>query len=196
MGDHEAKRAELLAATISVIAREGYAGASIRNVAKQAGYSTGAVTYYFANKEAMVTAAAHSLWDEFDTLLDTRKERVDIKAGIRQWLDWTNVNEPDKWLALFQLMVHARHEPAFATIFQQRYARFRQVLASIVEKGQSQGVIRRDISADLLADQISAISDGWMMSLPIDPERFKGSRRQALLDAVVTLISPPASARD
>ncbi len=191
VGDREAKRAELLAAAISVIAQEGYSGASMRKVAKQAGCTTGAVTYYFANKEEMVSAVAQSLFDQFDTMLDSGEGSVDVRVVIQQWLDWTSLNETDTWLAVFQLLAHARHEPAFANVIQQRYFRFRQGLAAILAKGQAQGVIRSDIPADLLADQLSAISDGWMMMHPIEPERFEQSRAKALLDALITLISPP-----
>lgn len=52
IGDREAKREALLRAASSVIAEEGYASASLRKVAKSAGYTTGAVTYYFANKKS------------------------------------------------------------------------------------------------------------------------------------------------
>jgi TetR/AcrR family transcriptional regulator, transcriptional repressor of aconitase len=193
-GDHEAKRAELLTAAISVIAQEGYAGTSLRKVAQHAGCTTGAVTYYFANKEAMITAVTQSLFDEFDTLLEASQDRIDIKAILEQWLDRTNANDSDLWLVLFQLLAHARYEPAFAAVIQRRYARFRHMFTSILARGQSQGTIRSDISADLLADQLSAISDGWMMMFPIEPERFKPGRVQALLDAAITMITPPPTA--
>lgn len=191
MGDRKAKRTELLSAAIAVIALEGYAGASLRKVAKHAGCTTGAVTYYFANKEAMITAVAESLFDEFNTLLEANQEHADIKAILTQWLDWTNDKNSYSWLVLFQLLVHARHEPAFATLLQQRYARFRQMFTSILARGQGQGTIRRDIPADLLADQLSAISDGWMMMFPFEPERFGADRIQALMEATITMISPP-----
>lgn len=191
VGNHEEKRTELVKAVIEVIAKEGYAGTSMRRVAQHAGCTTGAVTYYFANKEEMVTAAAQSLFDEFDTLLDFSKVGIDVRTIIDQWLNWTKADEPDSWLALFQLLAHARHERAFADVLEQRYFRFREVFASILAKGQAEGTIRDDIDADLLADQISAMGDGWMMSQPIEPERFNPKRKQALLDAVITLISPP-----
>lgn len=191
VGNHKAKRAELLAAAISVIAQEGYTGASMRKVAQRAGCTTGALTYYFANREEMLTAVAQSLFDQIDATLETNQERIDIKALISQWLDWMSVDESDEWLAWLQLLAHARHEPAFAGLIKQRYARFRQVFTSILERGQSQGIIRSDIAADLLADQLSAISDGWMMMLPIELERFSSDRRQSLLNALVTMIAPP-----
>jgi hypothetical protein len=35
------------------------------------------------------------------------------------------------------------------------------------------------------------MGDGWMMLLPIEPMRFRPERMKALLDNVITLISPP-----
>lgn len=195
VGDHGAKRAELLAAAIAVIAEEGYAGASMRRVAQHAGCTTGAVTYYFANKEEMVSAVAQNLFDQFDTLLVNDREKLDIASVIKQWLQGFNRDESNSWLAWLQLLNHARHEPAFAGIIKHRYARFRQVFSTVLEAGQKQGKIREDIPAELLADQISAISDGWMMMWPIEPDRFSPERVQALLDALIILISPPKTAK-
>lgn len=194
VGDREAKRKELLAAAISVIAEDGYAGVSLRRVAQRAGCTTGAMTYYFANKEGMVTAIAESLFDDFDDLLKFDKEQIDIRIILKQWLDLTNSDKPDGWLALFQLLAHARHEPEFAAVFQRRYVRYRRSLTAILARGQSQGRVRDDIPADLLADHLSAIGDGWIMMFPIEPKRFKPSRVKTLLNATITLISPPSSA--
>lgn len=192
VGDREAKQSELLAAATSVIAQEGYAGASLRKVAQRAGCTTGAVTYYFANKQEMVTAVAKGLWDEFDTLLESRQEKVGIRTIIERWLDWTTAHS-DSRLALFQLLALARHEPACASITRRRYSRFRREFASILERGQREGMVRSDIAADVLADQLCAIGDGWMMMLPVEPGRFKPSRRKVLLDSVMTTISPPGT---
>ena len=194
-GDHKAKRAELLKAATAVIAREGYAGASLRKVAQHAGHTTGAVTYYFANKEAMFTAVVESVFDEFDAFLETSRDPADVKTILHQWLNRTSADS-DFWPVIFQLLAHARHEPAFAAIIEQRYAKLRQVLTAILARGQTQGVIRGDIPAEFLADQISAISDGWMMMLPVEPERFAPKRLQALLQATIALISPPSDVRD
>ena len=193
VGDRAAKRAALLDAAISVIATDGFAGASLRKVAERAGTSTGAVTYYFANKEEMIAAVVESRFDIFDAMLKGREGEVDAKEGLKRWLDWTKADVAGEWLATFQLLAQARHDPALAEIFQRRYAKYRQVFASMLAKGQRRGTVRKDIPADLLADQLSAMGDGWMMLFPIEPERFEPRRVQALLDASIALLSPPRS---
>lgn len=197
VGDHEARRAELLDAALAVIAEEGIAAASLRQVAERAGCSTGAVTYYFANREEMMAAVIESQFDVFDAMLRASDEsgdgKLDIRGGLKRWLESLDASGAGGWVANFQLLSLARHEPALAAVYQRRYARYRDVFASMLARGQRQGTIRKDIPAELLADQISAMGDGWMMLFPIEPDRFQKIRVQALLDATMALIAPTAA---
>src|SRR5215470_7577147 len=102
IGDREAKSSELIEAARYVIAREGYAGASLRKVAARAGCSTGAVTYYFANKEAMVATVSEALFDEFDGWLGDQAS-IDIRAIFDRMISWTASRKGDAWLVAFQL---------------------------------------------------------------------------------------------
>lgn len=191
VGNHEEKRAELLRAAVSVIAREGYGGTSLRKVAKQAHCTTGAVTYYFANKEEMITAAAESLFELFETALDFGEDEFDLTTLSRRWLKWAEEDDPDAWHALFQLIAHARQEPGFAVVFQERNSHFQKRVAQFLRRGQKQGTVRTDISADILADLICSIGDGWMIGMPIEPARFEPRRLKRLISAKNKLIAPP-----
>lgn len=189
VGDRESKRNELLRAGIATIAELGYSGASLRKVASRAGHTTGAVTYYFQNKEAMVRAILEHLFDEWDTLLEMGEEVGDLKQRFRRW--WEMNSDSDQWMAQFQLLAQARHEPALAEIYQRRYAAYRAKLTLTIAKQQRSGEVRDDIAADILADQIAALADGWAMMFPIEPERFIAGRLDALTDAIVKMIEPP-----
>jgi AcrR family transcriptional regulator len=52
-----------------VIAREGCVAASIRKVAQHAGYSTGAITYYFADRNDLLARVVEDVFDDFDQWL-------------------------------------------------------------------------------------------------------------------------------
>lgn len=193
VGDRDARRAELLNAAIAVIEEEGFAGASLRKVAQRAGCTTGAVTYYFANKEAMMTAVIESRFDVFDTLLGKGDAQIDLRAGFERWLELTRSDMGGGWVAGLQLLAHAQHDPALAAVYQRRYGRYRRRFATMLEEGQQRGVIRNDIPAELLADHLSAMGDGWMMLLPIEADRFEPARITALLDSMIAMVSPPGA---
>jgi len=195
VGDREGRRAELLNAAMKVIAEEGFAAASLRRVAQRAGCTTGAVSYYFANKEAMVAALIESRFDLFDQLLEFGDDAAGVRRSFERWLEITTA-EDAVWMSGFQLLAYARHEPTLAAAYQRRYARYREVFARILASGQEHGWVRRDIAADLLADQLSAMGDGWMMLYPIEPERFGPQRVKALLDATMAIIAPAAGQAD
>jgi len=190
IGDREAKSGELIEAARYVIAREGYAGASLRKVAARAGCSTGAVTYYFANKEEMVTKVTHALFDEFDGWLSDQPSSIDIRAIFDRMILWTTSRKGDAWLVALQLLVRAASDPPLAAVIQKRYAQFRRKLTRLLESGQAQGVIRGDMPADLLSDQISAMGDGWAMMFPVEPERFGRGRIHDLVNAAIAMLTP------
>ena len=190
VGDREAKSSELIEAARYVIARDGYAGASLRKVAARAGYSTGAVTYYFANKEAMVATVAEALFDEFDGWLDNQPSSIDMRSIFDHMIVWTTSGRGDAWLVALQLLVRAATDRPLAAVIQKRYARFRRKLTTLIERWQSEGVVRSDIPADLLADQISAMGDGWTMMFPVEPNRFSSGRINALVNAAIAMLTP------
>ena len=59
--DHEERRRELAEAVWRVILRDGVEGVSVRNVAAEAGWSTGSLRHYFGTKESLLTAATQLL---------------------------------------------------------------------------------------------------------------------------------------
>ena len=140
-------------------------------------------------------AVIESRFDAYDAMLTGVEDSLDIRAGFERWLDSISSDVSGEWIALFQLLAHARHEPKLADVFQRRNGKYRDVFASILAKGQRQGSVRKDISAELLADQLSAMGDGWMMLFPIEPGRFQPKRVKALLDATMALIAPRGASR-
>lgn len=190
VGDREARRAELLRAALAVIAEEGYAGASLRRVARRAGCTTGAVTYYFASKEALMAALIENRFDVFDEQLGVLFDGANIRTAFQLWLELMSSEESDERGGQLQLLAQARHEPALASVYQRRYGLYRDGLTSILEEQQREGRVRTDIPADVLSDQLCAMGDGWAMLLPIEPERFRPERIEVLLDATMALIAP------
>ncbi|MGI9285997.1 MAG: TetR/AcrR family transcriptional regulator [Pseudomonadales bacterium] len=55
--DHDARRSEICAIAVSLIARGGMEAATIREIAQESGYSKGVVEHYFENKEELISGA-------------------------------------------------------------------------------------------------------------------------------------------
>jgi AcrR family transcriptional regulator len=71
----DADRGELLAAAERIFSARGYAGASIREIAADAGFSVGGVYQLFPGKEELFAAVLDALWREYLTATRTALER-------------------------------------------------------------------------------------------------------------------------
>ena len=89
--------------------------------------------------------------------------------------------------SLLQLLVRAATDRPFAAVIPKRYARFRRKLTTLIERRQSEGVVCSGIPADLLADQVSAMGDGWTMMFPVETNRFSRGRINDLVNVAIAI---------
>ena len=84
----EVRRQQLIEATIDVMARKGYAGTTMLDVAKAAGLSSGIVNFHFETKEKLLVETLKYLADEY-------------RANWHEALEWRPAPTPtDKLKAL------------------------------------------------------------------------------------------------
>ena len=76
------RREQICRAAAAVIAREGFAGSTMRMVAEEAGVSTGMINHYFANRQDLLTQAL--LFVSERTQDRYRKALEGIPAGIER----------------------------------------------------------------------------------------------------------------
>ena len=85
--DHEERRAELGAAVWRLASREGLEAVTVRRVAEEAGWSTGAVVHYFSDKEELLLFAFRTVADRVGRRLAAAEERTDEPLELaRTWL--------------------------------------------------------------------------------------------------------------
>jgi TetR/AcrR family transcriptional repressor of bet genes len=76
------RREQICRAAAAVIAREGFAGTTMRMVAEEAGVSTGMLNHYFANRQDLLT---HALLFVSERTQDRYKEAIeDMPAGVER----------------------------------------------------------------------------------------------------------------
>lgn len=98
------RQEEFITASWNVIAREGLAAASLRRVAAEAGCTTGSLTHYFTDRQALLTAtlrqahfaagrrmqnAAQEARTDFEQLRAVLLESLPLDAiRLREWKVW------------------------------------------------------------------------------------------------------------
>lgn len=77
--DHDQRRVELVGATWRLIARDGLSGATMRDIASEAGFANGALKPYFSSKEQLLTFA-------FEHVFQQTNKRIDNATGSKKGL--------------------------------------------------------------------------------------------------------------
>jgi AcrR family transcriptional regulator len=81
--DHDARRRELAAAVGRVIARDGVAEVSIRSVAAESGWSSGALRHYFATRGELLAFACEQVIDQVTERITAMPVPDDPREAVR-----------------------------------------------------------------------------------------------------------------
>jgi AcrR family transcriptional regulator len=138
-------RRELIAASARVFARGGFHGASVEQIAAEAGYSTGAIYWHFTGKEDLFLA----VYEAFAAGLASDIEEVfahgdgDLSERAREaatrWMERVD-RDPEFLILAHEFLVHAWRQPALRTAFAHRIASIRMALARVIaEEAKAEG---------------------------------------------------------
>lgn len=85
--DHAARRAELGAAAVRVIGREGVGAVSVRTVAAEAGVSTGSLRHVLPSKGLLLAAAMEVVIEQGTARFLAREPMVGSRVDAVRWLE-------------------------------------------------------------------------------------------------------------
>ncbi|MFC9559045.1 TetR/AcrR family transcriptional regulator [Agromyces sp. NPDC056965] len=161
----QARRDDLIAATIRVIFRDGIQAASLERIAAEAGTSKGTALYHFANKEELYESVMNSLFEAGQVYMaerilaapDTPRSRIEayFESNLRF------------------IVEHVEHVVATQRIVQNTGAIELDgaipPLRAMLEAGQQDGNFGR-FDADYMAHAIRALIDAAAYYRPDHPE--------------------------
>ncbi len=180
------RREHLMAAAARVLVRDGSAGMRVRDVAVEAGVSTGIVHYYFGSKDEMLVDALR--WaigkpaERFAALrLDGDYLRV-LASLLEVSLPHPGVLF-DEYVLWLELWTAATHDASLRPLCEELAADYRDELVKLVEEGTSAGAFHPVAEPGVVAERISAMVDGLCFRTVVGYswtplERVRGLLRQ------------------
>src|SRR4029453_3808304 len=162
------RREQIVRATIRCLARDGYAGLTMKRVAAAAGLSQGILPYYFphkrarppapapsqgtpqyysADKRAILAAAALRVTADLDRRVaaearGARDARGRLRALVRACLT-VAARDREFWTVFIEFWGESLHDRALATLNARTYARSRRLIARMIAGGVATRVFRR-----------------------------------------------------
>lgn len=179
--DHAARRAEIVDAVIRVVHRDGYAGVSVRAVAAEASWSTGAIRHYFGTQQELLGHAMASLAERAGARIDAAGRRATDVDGVARLLeevlplDATRRAESEMWMAL---AIAARTDPQLTAVWRETQRQLRGLMESCVLVLAELAVGPLDIPTE--TDRLQALIDGLALHGTLEPRMSVRRSRAAL----------------
>lgn len=178
------RRQDLLAVTVSCLARLGPKGTTGREICRQAGVSHGLLRHYFRNPDNLLLETYELLCDQLITHLEAEIGDVgdDPWAALSRFFtaafsrEWASPDVIGAWMVFWQLVRSRDDFAAVSAAFNQRQ---RALMARIVSRLPAGG------DARALADSIailSAVLDGLWIEFYLSEHRTPKERCIALCE--------------
>jgi AcrR family transcriptional regulator len=173
-------RAELLATAATVFARRGYDGASVEEIAEQAGYSHGAVYSNFDGKaDLFLTVFEDYMAERARELAATQVdlgEDVPLEARARALADqWMArfASDRESFVLHMEFIAHAGRDPELAGRFGERSAALREAVSAYISQYQREVGAELALPADDLAMVLRALGIGLAVEALVSPDAVR-----------------------
>jgi AcrR family transcriptional regulator len=189
--DHDERRLELVDATWRIIARQGLEGATMREIALEAGFANGALKPYFPTKDTLLEFAFSHVFNR------TNRRIAEVTAGkagldaLRAFclevlpLDEERVNEARIVIPFWQKAVN---DPRKADIHRQSMEKWVAGLRRCLAEARDAGDVRTAVDDSLLARQLLNMLLGAQIEAALAPDGAQDFGHAAQLEGYLELL--------
>ena len=183
--DHNERREVFAAAALRVIMRSGVAGLTVREVAKEAGFTTGALTHYFQSMDQVLIEAS-----EYSAkLMRPRMERMAREASAVEALrkvvaEALPLTGPSRalWRVWLGFWERSSYNVEVAKVMRLRYAEWRGRLSALIRRAQVEKLAPPDFDPDMAAQELVALVDGIAVQVVLGLGRIPAARQRDMVD--------------
>jgi AcrR family transcriptional regulator len=192
------RRAEILAATIRVLTRDGIAETTTRKIAAEAAVNQATLRYYFGSKDDLLFAVLQEIMHTtIEIVRSTATAGSDPRVVIANSISafWKHVeNSPELQLIQYELTLYALRNPESACLARQQYAGYSAIIEELLKESYARAGLVCAVPIHELARFIVGGLDGLFFQFisDRDPVRVQQNLR-LLIAAVISLAEGTAS---
>lgn len=189
--DHEQRRIEIVEATWRIIARGGFAAATMRQIAAEAGFANGGLKHYFVNKDELLVAAFQRTFyriNERAALATGDKTGLAaIRALCIEMLPLDDERQIESRVAV-AFWDRAASNPVLMKVHADSHAIWRHFFEQHLEIARSSGEMQEDIAAALVVDELLWLTTGLQVVPLLDPKTTPAISQVRIVDTVLDRI--------
>lgn len=189
--DHDERRLELVDATWRIIARQGLEGATMREIAMEAGFANGALKPYFPTKDTLLEFAFGHVFNRTNQRIAEVTRNKSGLAALRAFcrevlpLDEERVNEARIVIPFWQKAVN---DPQKAAIHQQSMNEWAATIRRFLAEARDSGDIHAAVGDSILAGQLLNMLLGAQIEAALAPEGGRDFGHAAQLEGYLALL--------
>ncbi|WP_159501768.1 TetR/AcrR family transcriptional regulator [Microbacterium sp. 18062] len=198
--DHEQRRRELAQAAMRVIHRVGIEKTTIREIARESGYSSGVLAHYFANKNEILVTAHRAVFTEARRRIQERSERIRTADDLREALLQSLPIDDQRTMEAFVDVAFWAQAILDAELREVRTASYRASIDNWekrIGEAREHGVVNARSTDRELAVEAMALIDGVSVEALLHPDEMTRPTQEALVDRFLArLEASPSGSED
>ena len=193
--DHDERRLELVDATWRIIARLGIEGATMREIALEAGFANGALKPYFPTKDTLLEFAFSHVFNRTNQRIASATQGKAGLSALRAFcaevlpLDEERVNEARIVIPFWQKAIN---DGTKAAIHQASMGEWHAAILGYLADARAAGEISAAIPDAAIADQLLNMMLGAQIAAALAPPGQDNSVLASQIEDYLRLIAPPA----
>ncbi|NKX54606.1 TetR/AcrR family transcriptional regulator [Arthrobacter mobilis] len=190
--DHDQRRVELVNATWRIIARHGMEGATMREIAAEAGFANGALKPYFPTKDDLLTFAFGHVFNQTNQRMAAATAGLEGLAALRAYcheilpLDDTKISEARIVIPFWQ---KALTDPEKARLHEEYMGMWQTALGLYLMQARAAGEIHTDAPDEDIAGLLMTFVLGAQITAALTPSTHSPRQLTAQLDSYLHLLS-------
>lgn len=190
--DHDQRRVELVNATWRIIARHGIEGATLREIATEAGFANGALKPYFGTKDDLLTFAFGHVFSQTNLRIERGAAGLTGLAAVRAFcheilpLDETRVSEARIVIPFWQ---KALTNAAKAQLHDESMLQWRLALLGHLAEARAAGEMHTALTDTDVVGHLLSVLLGAQITAALSPDEHAPEQLVAQLDGYLHLLS-------
>lgn len=191
---HETRREQLVKAALNIISTRGFSYATIREVAKEAGCSTGTLSYYVSSREELLMMVAdyeaEQSRKQIVTLEKVYKGLTALRQIVRNVLPLDQTRD-FRWKFWFNAWEEISKCEAGRKWLENRQTESVSRYRKHIQTAQKMGEVPASVNAALAAGSLVALIDGIGVQVFIGRQNLSGKKQLELFESWVQGILMP-----
>ena len=176
MQNKQTSREKILQSAVQLFLGEGYEATSVNDICKHAGVSKGSFYHYFETKQVLFLSlmenwSSRVMQSVLGEPITEDSNAKDVLIQMPYQFNMAFAAVPRGFPMLVDFWRQAMADPAIWKTAVEPYRYFMGFFMRIIEAGQQDGSIRKDIDSEIMARLLVSVAMGYLLEAAFDQEK-------------------------